>query len=161
MTTPGGRVSPNNPPRSASNRRRGQGSGSSRPDASLNPPATETATIETYFDMSTEVFEKFSNQFSVTQDGSMFHLVFAQLTPPVIASHREFKQLQKAGRVGAPVVARLVIPPVAMQQLIEIVMAQWNSFAEQQNQGDAEGADKIPTIVVEQEDDHDTNHDAS
>lgn len=92
--------------------------------------------VEYYIDDSNPLLEYFSNHFAVTDDGTIFHLTFAQAAPPVINGLQDIEQIRKTPRRPAPIVARVAVPAAMMQLFLDLAVAKWNAFVLSQQQGD-------------------------
>jgi hypothetical protein len=81
-----------------------------------------------------DVVPQYANVVHATNDAQVFQVVFSQALAPIITAPEEGQALMEQGTIPARVVGRFVLPPLMMEQTIEVLSLQLRRYHEQQAQ---------------------------
>ena len=71
-----------------------------------------------------EVLVQFATGMHVTNELGAFHLVFSRFTQPVFLTPADYEPYAKQGFVPADVVARVIVTPPVLEELIRVLQEQ-------------------------------------
>ena len=78
----------------------------------------------------TELPASYANLVHVNFDNDVLHVLFSQLTQPVITSPQDAQDLEATGYVEARCVARLILTPKMIEETLRILDASLSQFHE-------------------------------
>ena len=81
-----------------------------------------------------EVIPQFANIVHVNNDREVFQIVFSQLMPPMVLGPEDREELTKRGTVQAKVVARVIVTPLILEQMIDVLRTQFGVYQKLQEQ---------------------------